>query len=176
MPHDLSLGSSLAGFDDPGHNIPGVTLPLAQWIGVVRDFFRDYVELNRLIQGQEHSDRLIIWATFDCIDDFNTNPAPFCSYGLQDFPSKHLLLRGTAINLLESLGLLMTRNHLTFSDGGVQVGVNDKTPMIQSWLQMFKNSYEEKKQQIKRQINIELGFGHGLHSEYIWTNGAYGGW
>ncbi len=70
----------------------------------------------------------------------------------------------------------MTRNHLTFSDGGIQVGVSDKTPLIQSWLQLIGNRYEEKKQKLKIALNIELGWGDGFHSEYLWTNGFYGGW
>jgi hypothetical protein len=158
-----------------GPTVPSNDLALAQFIDTVRAFMRDYPELNRLIQGEEHSNRLIAWAIADAIDDFNTTP-PMMSFGLTNFPSKHLLLRGTVINLLQSIGLLMTRNQLTFSDGGIQVGISDKTPLIQSWIQMFTNSYEEKKKNLKVAINIENGWGSGLHSEYLWTNGFYGGW
>jgi hypothetical protein len=154
---------------------PSNNIALEQFVGTVRAFMRDYAELNRLIQGEEHSDRLIAWAVIDAIDDFNTTP-PFTGYGLVSFPSKHLLLRGTVISLLESVGLLMTRNHLNFSDGGIQVGVSDKTPLIQAWLQLYKNSYEQKKKDIKIALNIEGGWGGGLHSEYLWTSGFYGGW
>jgi len=158
-----------------GGSVPSNDVALAQFIDTVRAFMRDYPELNRLIQGEEHSNRLIAWAIADAIDDFNTTP-PMTSLGLTNFPSKHLLLRGTVINLLQSVGLLMTRNQLTFSDGGIQVGVSDKTPLIQSWIQMFTNSYEEKKNRLKIAMNIESGWGNGLHSEYLWTNGFYGGW
>lgn len=154
--------------------IPSNNIPLEQFVGIVRAFMRDYPELNRLIKGEEHSDRLIAWAIIDAIDDFNTTP-PMTGYGLINFPSKHLLLRGTVISLLESVGLLMTRNHLTFSDGGIQVGVSDKTPLIQSWIQLYTNKYERKKKELKIAINIENGWGGGLHSEYLWTSGYYGG-
>lgn len=154
---------------------PSNDIALQRFVGVVRAFMRDYPELNRLIKGEEHSDRLIAWAIIDTLEDFNTTP-PMTGYGLSSFPSKHLLLRGTVISLLESVGLLMTRNHLTFSDGGIQVGVSDKTPLIQSWLQMFTNKYEQKKTQLKIALNIEGGWGGGLHSEYLWTSGFYGGW
>ncbi len=160
---------------DPVGYVPSNDIPLQQFVGAVRTFMRDYPELNRLIQGQEHSDRLIAWAVVDALDDFNTTP-PMTAYGLQAFPSRSILLRGTVINLLESLGLLMTRNHLTFSDGGIQVGVSDKTPLIQSWLQMFTNKYEQKKKELKIALNIEGGWGGGVHSEYKWaSNGFYGG-
>jgi len=119
---------------------------------------------------------MIMWAVADAIDDWNSTPPLIPRVDLQNFPSKSLLLRGIVISLLESIGLLMTRNHLTFSDGGIQVGVSDKTPLIQSWLQLIGNRYEEKKQKLKIAINIELGWGQGMHSEYLWTNGFYGGW
>lgn len=159
-----------------GPVVPGFDLPLQQLINTVRLYLRDYPELNRLIRGEEHSDRMIAWAIFDAIDDWNSTPPLIPPAQLGSFPSKSLLLRGTVIALLESVGLLMTRNHLTFSDGGIQVGVSDKTPLIQSWLQLIGNRYEEKKQRLKIAINIELGWGQGVHSEYLWTNGFYGGW
>lgn len=156
-------------------SVPNQNLALDQMIQIVRLYMRDYPELNRLIQGEEHSNRLIAWAIIDAIDDFNSTP-PLTNLGLNNFPSRSLLLRGTVINLMESLGLLMTRNHLTFSDGGIQVGVSDKTPLIQSWIQLLSNKYEEKKQRIKIYMNIEGAWEGGVHSEYLWTSGFYGGW
>lgn len=160
----------LGGAVNQSHNIS-----LEQFVGTVRLFMRDYPQLNRLIQGEEHSDRLIAWAVVDALDDFNGTP-PLTGYGLSNFPNKYLLVRGTVISLLESVGLLMTRNHLTFSDGGIQVGVSDKTPLIQSWIQLLTNKYEDKKMRLKIALNIENGWGGGVHSEYLWTAGFYGGW
>lgn len=159
-----------------GPSTPQKNIPLAQFVQTVRLYMRDHAALNRLIQGEENSDRLIAWAVMDAIDDFNTTPPLIGAVGLLNFPSTSLLLRGTVINLLESLGLLMTRNHLTFSDGGIQVGISDKTSLIQAWLQIFKNSYEQKKVNYKIAANIEGGWGGGVGSEYQWTNGFYGGW
>jgi hypothetical protein len=158
-----------------GPSFPEVDIPLRMFASQVRMFMRDYPELNRLIKGEEHSERMIVWAILDALDDFNTTP-PMTSIQLTQFPSKYILLRGTVISLLESLGMLMTRNHLTFSDGGIQVGVSDKTPLLQAWIQMFTNKYEEKKKQLKIAMNIEGGWGGGVHSEYLWMNGFYGGW
>lgn len=150
-------------------------IALEQFVGLVRAYVRDYPELNRLIKGEEHSDRLIAFAAMDALDDFNSTP-PMTQYQFTNFPSKHLLLRGTVVTLLESIGLLMTRNHLNFSDGGIQVGVSDKTPLIQSWIQLFTNKYEQKKDRLKVALNIEGGWGGGVHSEYLWTAGFYGGY
>ncbi len=165
----------MASVIDLGASIPSNNINVLNFVSTVRGYLRDYPELNRLISGQEHSDRQILWAIQDALEDFNTTP-PMTSFGLDSFPSKHLLLRGTVINLLESVGLLMTRNHLTFSDGGIQVGVSDKTPLIQAWLQLFTAKYESKKERLKVAINIEEGWGGGVHSEYLYINSFYGGW
>ncbi len=154
---------------------PNAHLEINNFIQQVRTFLRDYPELNRLVAGVENSNRQIVWAISDCLDDFNTSP-PFTYFGLTNFPSKSLLLRGVVITLLESIGLLQTRNHLQFSDGGIQVGINDKTPFIQSWIQLFRNSYEEKKQRLKVALNIENAWGGGVNSEYRFVNNFYGEW
>ncbi len=156
-------------------DLPNAGLELNAIANQVRAFLRDYAELNRLIAGEESSPRQIVWAIFDALDDFNTSP-PFTSFGLSTFPSKSLLIRGTVLSLLESIGLLQTRNHLSFSDGGLQVGVSDKTPFIQSWIQLFRNSYEEKKMKLKVAYNIESAWGGGINSEYRFVNNFYGEW
>src|SRR5258708_5945987 len=125
--------------------IPSQNLPLAQFVQMIRNYMRDHAELNRLIQGVEHSDRLIAWAVIDAIDDYNSTP-PLTRVGLTNFPSMSILRLGTVINLLESVGLLMTRNQISFSNGGIQVGVSDKTPLLQSWIQLLTNNYDKKKE------------------------------
>ncbi len=155
--------------------LPAADLELNAFVAQVRAFMRDYPELNRLISGVESSNRQIIWAVFDALDDFNSSP-PFTFFSIPGFPSKSLLIRGTVISLLESIGLLQTRNHLSFSDGGLQVGVSDKTPFIQSWLQLFGNKYEEKKMKLKVAYNIESSWGGGLSSEFRYINNFYGEW
>lgn len=156
-------------------DVPSAHLELNGLVSQVRAFMRDYPELNRLIAGYESSNRQIVWAILDTLDDFNTSP-PFTNFGISNFPSRSLLVRGVVCSLLESIGLLQTRNHLQFTDGGIQVGVNDKTPFIQSWLQLFRNSYESKKERQKVAINIEQAWNGGIHSEYRFVNNFYGEW
>lgn len=161
--------------DVDSSDLPSSNLELNTFVAQVRSFMRDYPELNRLISGVESSNRQIVWAVYDALDDFNTSP-PFTAFSLASFPSKSMLVRGTVISLLESIGLLQTRNQLTFSDGGLQVGISDKTPFIQSWLQLFGNKYEEKKMKLKVSYNIESAWGGGLQSEYRFINNFYGEW
>lgn len=156
-------------------DVPSAQLQIDKLVQSIRSFTRDYPELNRLIAGHESSNRQIVWAIMDTLDDFNSEP-PFTNFGLENFPSMSLFVRGVTCSLLESVGLLQTRNHLSFSDGGIQVGVNDKTPFIQSWLQMFRNSYEDRKKKIKVAYNIETAWDGGVFSEYRFTNNFYGDW
>lgn len=165
MPED-----TLGGFN------PSRRMAYEQMADVIRAFTRDFADLNRLIRGVESSNRLIFWAIDDALEDWNTTPPLIGQVSIETFPARRLLVRGAVIHLLESVGLLQTRNHLQFSDGGIQVGVSDKTPLIQAWLQYFKNDYEQKKLRLKVSMNIEGAWGGGVRSEYSWINGFYGGW
>ena len=139
----------------------------------VRFFMRDFSMLNLLIKGEESSDRMIAWATMDFLSNFNGTP-PFSSFTLDDmiqgYNLSYFAIRGTTISLLQSVMLLYARNHLPFSDGGLSVNINDKTPLIQSMLQLFQSAYEQEKRQIKTAINVMgmLDQGpSGLHSDYL---------
>ena len=162
-----------SGFDQA--SIPDAHLRLEQMISYIRMFMRDYPETNRLIKGVENSNRQIVFAMLMAIDNFNTSP-PFTRFGLKSFPSMELLVNGAVIQLIKGVGLLQTRNHISFSDGGLQVGLNDKTPFLQSWLQAFQTDYESRKSERKRAINIESSWGGGVLSEYAMVNSFYGDW
>lgn len=155
---------------------PSRKLAYEQMAQVVRNFMRDFPELNRLVRGVENSNRLIFWALDDALEDWNTTPPLIGPADITSHPSRRLLMRAAVIHLMESVGILSTRNHITFSDGGIQVGISDKTALIQSWLQYFKNDYEQKKLRLKVSMNIEGAWGGGVNSEYLWVNGFYGGW
>ncbi len=151
---------------------------MTSFVQVVRQYLRDHPMLNRLVAGEESSDRIIQWSVLDAIDDFNGTP-PFTRFSLEDLLEKQqsaLLLRMTVISVMESVGLLQTRNHLNYSNGGVNVGVNDKTPLIMQWLQYYKGFTDQRKQQVKVALNIEsiLGPGNrGVHSELWSINASY---
>lgn len=159
--------------------IPGVTENTRQFVQMVRLYTRDFPELNRLLRGEESSDRQVLWAVFDALSDFNGTPPFLGPFSLDDLLLRNqhaLLLRMTVIALIESVGLLQTRNHLNYSNGGINVGVNDKTPLLMQWLQYFKSTTEQMKQRVKVSFNIEGILGpsnSGVFSEYWWVNGTY---
>lgn len=158
--------------------IPQVSDTMRAFVQMVRLFTRDFPELNRLVAGEESSDRMIAWATFDALSRFNGTPH-LTSLTLEDLLQRnqhHLLLRMTTESLIESVGLLQTRNHINYSNGGINVGVNDKTPLLLNWLQLFKSITEQKLQRVKVAFNIEgiLGPNNtGVHSELWAVNATY---
>lgn len=158
--------------------IPYASQTYRDFVQVVRLYMRDFPELNRIVSGEESSDRQIAWAVLDAMSDFNGTPH-FTSLSLEDILQKNqqaLIMRMTVISLIESVGLLQTRNHINYSNGGINVGVNDKTPMLMNWLQYFKAFTEQMKQRVKVAINIEgiLGPSNGgVHSELWAVNATY---
>ena len=128
-----------------------------------------------MVEGHETSDREIALAALEAIDDFNTTPPILDTYTLASFPSMSLLIRGTLIHVIESVGLLQTRNHMVYSDGqGVQVSVSDKTPQLMQWLTLFSNQYETKKIRLKKALNLRGALNlEGLSSEYRYIDGLW---
>lgn len=157
--------------------VAGVSDAMKAFVHEVRLFMRDWPELNRITAGKESSDRMIAWSVVDALSRFNGTPH-ITYYTLEDLLAQqqnHLLLRMTVETLLESLGQLQTRNHLNYSAGGINVGVNDKTPLILQWLGLFKSSTQQRLQQVKVGMNIEglLDGSSGVHSEYWCINQSY---
>lgn len=158
--------------------IPGMSDPFRAFIQMVRLYHRDFPELNRLTRGEESSDRQIAWATLDALADFNGTPhfTDFRLETLLQMNQQALFLRMTTIALIESVGLLQTRNHINYSNGGITVGINDKTPMLMTWLAYYKASTDQLKQRVKVAINIGSILGpqnSGVASELMLVNATY---
>lgn len=147
---------------------------LGEFVSQVRQYLRDYPELNRLIDGEETSDRMIAWSVIDALDDINNTPPLIGTFTVETFPYRHLLMRGTVLAVLESVGLLQTRNQISYSDGGISVNASDKAPMIMNWINMLRGQYEQKKQQYKIAVNISEAFdGDAVLSDYYFLGGYY---
>lgn len=163
---------------DTLQGLPGVTPSFRAFVQMVRAYTRDFPELNRLLVGEESTDRQIAWSVLDALSDFNGTPH-FTTLSLEDLLQRnlaYLMLRMTVISLVEQVGLLQTRNHINYSTGGINVGVNDKTPMLMQWLQYYKSFTDQRKQHVKVALNIEGILGptnSGVFSEYWAVNSTY---
>lgn len=158
--------------------LPGMTENTMAFIQMVRLYMRDFPQLNRLVRGEESTDRQIAWAVLDALSDFNGTP-PITTWSLDGLLARNqqsLLLRMTVISLIESVSLLQGRNHINYSTGGINVGANDKAPLLLNFLQYYKSTTEQMKQRVKVAMNIEsimdsaLG---GVHSELWAVNATY---
>lgn len=163
-----------SGTISPSIPLPNASRRMNEMIAIIRLYLRDFPELNRLIRGEETSNRMIAWAIVDALDDWNSTPPFIGDASLDRFPSVSLLREGAVIRILESVGLLQTRNQLQYSDGGLSVSVSDKAPLLLQWISMFRNAYEQKKNRMKASMNIEQAMaGTGTFSEYFVINGIY---
>lgn len=150
----------------------------SRWISIVnliRGKLRDYPELNRLTDGEESSNRQLAQAIALALDDFNSTPPLIQNYSISDFPSISLLVDMAIVQVLESLGYLLTRNNLSWRDGDVVISSNDKGPQLMQWAAMLRNNTEVKKRQLKIAINIS-GALDGTHvsSEYAFLDELFG--
>jgi hypothetical protein len=169
--------TSLQGASDIVH-ISGASPLFNQFVADTRMYLRDFAELNRLVAGVESSDRMIAFCAVEAISDFNTTPPNLGLYNFSSFVQKgwvSMLRIGTIINVLTSVGILQTRNHLPFSDGGLNVSVSDKTPLLQSWIQLLSAKWEGQKQSVKISENIAqlLNGQGGVASELFDIHGYY---
>ena len=159
--------------------IPGISPTLQRFVGLVREYHRDYPELNRLVKDVETSDRQLAWSVLDAVSRFNMTPPPLGQHSLEQLLGlghQYLLLRLTTICVLESVILLQMRNHINYSDGGQSVGINDKTPLLRSMLDYFVRSTDQLLGQVKISMNINQILGpqySGVHSEYWAINTTY---
>ena len=169
MADDVHAGVYPNGLNDP---------LIKRFAENARRFMRDFPELNRLTAGYDHSPRHLQWAVMDTLSDWMSTP-PFVGQSLGMILERGLIsvfTRGVVITALESLGILHLRNHIAYSDGGVNVQT-ENPQLIQSWLQMMKSEYEQKKNRILIAINIEDALGttvSGVHSELYFINAFFG--
>jgi hypothetical protein len=144
-------------------------------VALVRVHIRDHSLLNRLVKGQEHSDRTIALAILQCIDRYNAKPPLLPSRSIKDFPSVDLLIRGTVAILLFSTGILQTRNRMVYSDGmGTRVNMTENPQLNMQWAQVYQQTWDRDVRELKQALNLDASFqGTGIISEYLLINGMW---
>lgn len=123
-------------------------------IEALRTFIRDRPELNTLLENKETDDACLATAIEDAIDDWNNTPPLVTSYTVDNFPSHSLLKIGATLWVLKSAGIMMSRNHLTYNDGGISIEKDEKTQLYQSWLDRFEPEWERRKASLKMAQNL----------------------
>ena len=154
---------------------------LERFVQEVRRHMRDFADLNELIDGEESGDRMILLELAQTLSDYNSIPPLITPAEFGTFPSRFLLLKGTVYNLLDSANLLLARNSLAYSDGGLSVSdVEERYRKYAEIATRGKEWWEARVTRFKIAANLAEAIGSGVpvgvHSEYFWISGAYGGY
>jgi hypothetical protein len=135
-------------------NMPQVLTPQE-----VREYTSDYAVNNYLIEGEEMTDTFIELCMTFAADSFNVIP-PKGNIGVQNFPSKVLLLYGTLWHAYDGKALLLARNTMQYSDGGLQIPIEERAELYRSLAANFQQQFMESATKLKIQLNMESGWGH----------------
>lgn len=127
----------------------------------VQEYIRDKIENNHLLDGQEFTPTLINLAMELAIDEWNMMTPP-SSNNATNFPFKSLLMSGTLWKLFQGQAALLARNTMSYSDGGIQIPIEERSQLYLALAEMFGTSFRESSQRLKININIESGWGEVL--------------
>ncbi len=92
------------------------------------------------------------------IDAFNVM-TPKSVYVDSNFPSKGLLLLATCWQMYLGKALLLARNTMQYSDGGLQIPIEERAELYMSLANSFRAQFRESAQPLKIQQNMEGGWG-----------------
>ena len=132
-------------------------------ISEVRTFASDYAPNNYLIEGEEFSDDYITLCITLGVDAYNVM-SPFSALTRDTFPSKSLLLYGTCWHMFEGKATLLARNTMNYSDGGIQIPVEERFELYKNIANSFKATFDERARALKINSNMESGWG-GVRSD-----------
>ena len=141
----------------------------------VREFMRDYELKNELIEGFESTDREIENATRLMVSRYNMLPPRSVTYEVGNFPEslKYIAVMGVVGLILKSISIQQLRNQLTYTDGGVHVGLSDKHQLYKMYGMELLAEFDDFAGKDKVIQNLESVWGGTLspyHGYYTFIN------
>lgn len=127
-------------------------------IDEVREYVSDYAPNNYLIDGEEFTDTFIALCISLGIDSYNSM-TPRSSFNEHNFPSKIILLLATCAQMYQAKASLLARNTMQYSDGGIQIPVEERSELYMGLSNSFRSQFREAAQPLKVQQNMESGWG-----------------
>jgi hypothetical protein len=124
----------------------------------VREYVSDYAPNNYLIDGEEFTDTYISLCKSLGIDSYNMM-TPKSNYTEDNFPSKSLLLLATCWQMYLGKATLLARNTMQYSDGGLQIPVEERAELYLGLANSFRSQFTETAKALKIQLNMESGWG-----------------
>lgn len=131
----------------------------------VRDFISDTPQKNLLLDNEEeYSDVRITLASRLAVDTFNVMP-PRTRYEVDTFPYDSVLLYGTLSKLFEGQAALAARNHMSYSDGGVSLPIEERHGMYSNLAATYGQLFTQYASRVKVENNMNDGWGE-VGSDY----------
>lgn len=124
----------------------------------IREFSSDYAPNNYLIDGEEFSNTYLTMCISLAVDVFN-NMTPVSGYKVGNFPSKSILLWGTLWHMFEGKAVLLARNTMNYSDGGIQIPIEERAELYKNLAAGFHANFDTAAKALKIQQNMETGWG-----------------
>lgn len=137
--------------------------------GDVQRFLRDYPDFNILLKNFQFDPEDVNAAMRFAISEFNAM-TPISSFTQNNFPNEWVLLLGTAAHLCLSESFLQLRNQVTYQDGDVAVGIDDKHSAYMALQRALKADWKDVAKKYKQQKNMEACYG-SLSSGYRYLRG-----
>jgi hypothetical protein len=130
----------------------------------VREYTSDFSPNNYLIDGEEFSDTFITLSMELAVAEYNAIP-PVSATTLSMFPSKAVLMSGTIWKMMSGKALLLARNTMAYSDGGLQIPIEERAELYSSLASQWQQQFMSSAQQLKKNLNMEAGYGD-VKSDY----------
>ena len=130
----------------------------------VRDYIRDTVEENHLLDKEEFPIIILNKAIELAISEYNIIP-PLSSVDIYSFPGKALLMSGALYKAFAGQSALLARNTMNYSDGGLQIPVEERFQLYQALASMYQADFVNAAKSLKIHLNIESGWGM-VNSDY----------
>lgn len=131
----------------------------------VREYLQDYDEQNLLLDKAEFTDTFIELCMQMAVSDFNSMQPIAITAPLNNFPSMSILLYGTCYFMFNGRAALAARNNLTYSDGGLQIPVEEKFELYTNLAGSFGAMFKDAAQKYKISANMEQGWGSVFSDE-----------
>jgi hypothetical protein len=130
----------------------------------VRTYIQDFLEKNHLLDGFEFEDPQIELAMRLAISEYNLIP-PISSETEETFPYDSLLMSGILYKLLLGQAALLIRNHMSYSDGNLQIPIEERAQLYESLASMLQQDFQMSARALKAHLNVESGWGE-VRSDY----------
>lgn len=124
----------------------------------VREFVSDYAPNNYLLEGEEFTPTYIELCMDLAIDIYNNEP-PKSMTNRSTFPSKSLLLKGTLWQMYNGKALLLARNTMSYSDGGIQIPIEERSQLYSSLAAGYQAEWTAGVRTLKTHLNMQQGWG-----------------